>query len=136
MITAILSHYSCAILSKKILLSMSKGITEEIFQHVQKLKGEFLKSNDMICLAKRIDTDATDFVTFIVEGAVDICFNLVMPVMAIFLLFELGVKWIVTFVIVLMLHIAAYKIFSRKLFKKSIAVRETKFNPCEKIKSC
>ena len=84
MTAAIISHYASLILSKKILLATSNNLVEEILRHVQSLAGERLLKSDMVYLAKRIDTDATDFVAFIVESMIEICLNVVQLLIAIF----------------------------------------------------
>ena len=125
MTAAIISHYASLILSKKILLATSNNLVEEILRHVQSLAGERLLKSDMVYLAKRIDTDATDFVAFIVESMIEICLNVVQLLIAIFLLFGLGGKWLLIFFIVAALHFITYKILRGKLFERSIAVRES-----------
>ena len=82
MTAAILSHYVCSILSKKILLSTTNSLVEEILQHVQSFKGEFILSSDMVYLAKRVDKDTTDFFTFVVDSMIEVCFNFFILIMA------------------------------------------------------
>lgn len=125
MSAAIVLHYASAILSKKILLVTVKNLTEEIFRHVHRLGGEFILKSDMVYLAKRVDNDATDLVTFVVDSMIDVCINFFMLLMASFLLLSIGGKWLMIFFIVAAIHFVAYKILSDKLFNRSIAVRET-----------
>ena len=125
MFAAIASHYASAILSKKILLTTANGLTEEILRHIHKLGGELILKSDMVYLAKRVDNDATDLMTFIVDSTIDCCFNFCMLLMANFLLFSIGIKWMLIFFIVAAIHFVAYKKLSRTLFDCSVAVRET-----------
>ena len=125
MTAAILSHYVCSILSKKILLSTTNSLVEEILQHVQSLKGEFILSRDMVYLAKRVDKDTTDFFTFVVDSMIEVCFNFFILIMASVLLMSIGGKWLLIFFIVLTVHVSAYKILSKTLFNRSVAVRES-----------
>ena len=125
MLAAIVSHYASAILSKKILLATAKNLTEEIFRHVHKLGGEFILKSDMVYLAKRVDNDATDLVTFVVDSMIDVCIHFFMLLMASFLLLSIGGKWLLIFFVVAAIHFVAYKILSGKLFNRSVAVRET-----------
>ena len=125
MLAAIVSHYASAILSKKILLTTANNLTEEILRHVHKLGGEVILKSDMVYLSKRVDNDATDLVTFIVDSMIDVCINFFMLVMASFLLMSIGSKWLLIFFIVAAIHFVAYKKLSMTLFERSVAVRET-----------
>ena len=125
MLAAIVSHYASSILSKKILLTTANNLTEEILRHVHKLGGEVILKSDMVYLSKRVDNDATDLVTFIVDSMIDVCINFFMLVMASFLLMSIGGKWLLIFFIVAAIHFVAYKKLSMTLFERSVAVRET-----------
>ena len=79
----------------------------------------------MVYLSKRVDNDATDLVTFIVDSMIDVCINFFMLIMASFLLMSIGGKWLLIFFVVAAIHFVAYKKLSMTLFERSVAVRET-----------
>ena len=124
-VTAVISQWFNRILSTKMRLALSNQLVEELMCHVQKLRSEVLFTFDMVYLANRVDKDASDLVSFVISSALEACMHFALICMAVFLLGSIGGKWLAIFVIIAILHFAAYNLLKKSLFQRSREVRET-----------
>lgn len=123
-ILAIASNWFRAIVSAEIKMKVTQDLSEDIICHVQRLNCEFLLKTDMVYLSKRIDNDANDFISFVIDSIAEICIHLAMIFIAVCLLLSIKIKWLIFFLIIAVLHIVAYNALKKNLFELSISVRE------------
>lgn len=67
-ILAIASNWYRSISSSKIRIKTVNKLVETMICHVQMMPGVFSLQNDMIYLSRRIDNDANDIVTFVINS--------------------------------------------------------------------
>ena len=124
-ILAITSFRFSITISQKMQIIISNNIITEIIYHVHKINIEKLFKIDMIYLSKRIERDVKDLITFAIDSMMDICINMIMFFMSIFLLWSIDSKWLIIFCIIWLIHIITYNSLKKILFNRSTAVRET-----------
>ena len=122
---AVLSNWFFIIRSTIMRAKLTKDVAENLMRRVQKVESKFLFETDMIYLSKRVNKDSDDLLAFVLGSAIDISIQSLMLVAAIFLLYSVGVKWIIIFFVVAIIHAIIFYFLRKKLFKYSTAVRET-----------
>lgn len=122
---AITANWLSTILSSKIRLKINNQVIESVMNHVYRVRGDFIFKTDMVYMSKRLDQDAIDLVYFAIGNMVDICINFALLCMSAFLLASIGLKWLVIFIIIAIIHGIFYRLLEKILFNRSTAVRET-----------
>ena len=123
-VTAIASNWLATVVSSKMRVEINNRVIEDVMEHVHRLRGEFFFKIDMIYLSKRLDQDANDLIYFAVSSIVDTCINFALLCMAFCLLWSLGIKWSVLFLIIAAIHGLVYGGLKKILFKRSTIMRE------------
>ena len=124
-VLAIAANWFNTILSSRVRLKINNQVIESVMSHVYRAGGNFIFKTDMVYLSKRLDQDAIDLIRFAIDSMTDVCINFALLCMAAFLLASIGLKWLALFVIIALLHGAAYRTLKKILFERSTAVRET-----------
>ena len=124
-VLAIAANWLNTIFSSRVRLYINNQVIEGVLRHVYKVRGDFIFRTDMVYLSKRLDQDAIDLVRFAIDSMTDICINFALLGIAAFLMASLGLKWLAIFVIIALVHGAAYRTLEKILFERSTAVRET-----------
>lgn len=122
---AIAANWLNTILSSRVRLKINNSVIEGVLQSVHGARGDFIFKTDMVYLSKRLDQDAIDLVRFAIDSMTDICINFALLCMAAGLLYSIGLKWLVLFAIIALLHGIVYRVLEKILFRRSTAVRET-----------
>ena len=121
---AIAAHWFNTIFSSKVRLEINNSVIESVLQSVHRARGDFIFRTDMVYLSKRLDQDAIDLIRFAIDSMTDICINFALLCMAAGLLYSIGLKWLVIFVIIALIHGVVYRRLEKILFERSTAVRE------------
>lgn len=123
-ILAIASNWLSTIISSKMRVILNNQIVEEVMSHVYKIRSEFIFKTDMVYLSKRLDQDSIDLIRFAVDTMSSLCVNFALLCMAFFLLWSIGIKWAIIFVIIAILHGIFYKSLEKIIFNRSTMMRE------------
>ena len=124
----IITHRISFLAVTKMRTNLSNQIIEDIINHVHRLRSEFVLNTDMIYLSKRIDADSLAIVNFSVNNLMRACIYFSMIVIAIYLLFSIGLKWLIIFLVIAGIHVILYHSLEKTLYKRSLAVREADAN--------
>ena len=115
---------SC-ILSAKIRTKIANRLVEDMIHTVHGLRSEFIFNTDMIYLSKRIEADSNGIADFAVDSFRRFFIYFSMVGLAICYLVSIGLKWLLIFLFVAIIHVIAYRYLEKTLFERSFAVRET-----------
>ena len=124
-ILAIASNWYSTILSSKIRVSLNNLVIEDVLKHVYKAKYDFISQTDMVYMSKRLEEDVVDLIYFAMNSIINICINSALIGFAVFLINTIAFKWVIIFVIIMVIHAYFYKILDKILFKCAVATRET-----------
>lgn len=122
---AVMSNWFFVIRSAIMRAKLTKKVEENLMRRVQRVESKFLFKTDMIYLSKRINKDSDDLLAFVLGSAIDISIQSMMLLLAIFLLYSIGIEWIIILIFVAMIHAGIFGALRKKLFKYSTEVRET-----------
>ena len=124
-VLSVITNWVYVILSTKIQANVINELIEDLIRRVQKIQNEFLFNTDMIYLSKRIEKDATDLISIILGSLIDVSIQVILLLMSVFLLYSIGVKWVLMFFIIAFLHFVIYRLLKQSLLERSTAARET-----------
>ena len=123
-LTILIQWFSC-IFSAKVRTKISNRLIEDMIHTVHGLRGEFIFNTDMIYLSKRIEADSNGIASFAVDSLRRFFIYFSMVGLAICYLISIGLKWLMLFLFVAIIHVIAYRYLEKTLFERSFAVRET-----------
>ena len=124
-ILAITSNWLSTMGSSKMRVAINNQLIEDVMEHIYKVKGNVIFKTDMIYLSKRIERDANDLVFFAINSMIDVFINFFLLCMAFLLLWSIGIKWCIIFLVISLLHTAVYKSLKKILFDRATATYET-----------
>ena len=114
-VLTILAQWLSFILSAKMRTNIINQLIEDMTHIVHDLRGEFIFKTDMIYLSKRIEADSNGIVYFATDNLKRFFIYFAMVVIAIFLLLSIGLKWLLIFFFVAIMHNIAYR-YLEKLY--------------------
>lgn len=123
-LTILVQWLSC-ILSAKVRTKIANRLVEDMINTVHGLRGEFTFKTDMIYLSKRIEADSNGIADFAVDNLRRFFTYFSMVGLAICYLISIGLKWLLIFLFVAIIHVIAYRYLEKTLYERSFAVRET-----------